>query len=308
MAAFFAAGAAASIVWAIHYYLTFKSEHKKAHETLNDWMYQGVEKTSWSDSLSDKIDSTSWAEKMRPKLEQASLDMKPSEYGSILFGAAIVLFIMLKMMAGIESILIVTALTTSLVPLGGKFFLKSRRHIYAQRMDNQLSEACRLLSSAARAGLSIPQGLQLVVSEMPAPIKTELGRVVREVELGRDMEESLQDLLKRVDTRDVQVFVNALIIQRRAGGDLAKVMSEMANTMEERKIIQQTIRAVTAQARSSAYALPMISLLIAFMMSNMIDGFWDLMLTIPGMILLTIFVALQILGVILVRKFSNIRV
>jgi tight adherence protein B len=308
MAVLLAAGAAASAVWAIYYYLTFNSERKQAHEKLNDWMYQGIEKSSWSDSLSDKIDGTMWAAKTKPKLEQASLEMKPSEYGSILFLAALILFIVLKMMVGMQSTLLALSLSIGLVPLGSKLFLKSRQHIYAQRMDNQLSEVCRLLSSAARAGLSIPQGLQLVVQEMPAPVKTELGRVVREVELGRDMEEALRELLERVNTRDMQVFVNALIIQRRAGGDLAKVMSEMAATMEERKIIHQTIRAVTAQARTSAYALPLISLLIAFMLSKMIDGFWDLFATIPGVILLAIFIALQALGVFLVRKFSNIRV
>ncbi|MGF7089320.1 tight adherence protein B [Kroppenstedtia sanguinis] len=308
MGALLAAGAAVSAVWAIYYYLTLNSERKKAHEMLNEWMYQGVEKSSWSDSLSDKIDGTSWAKKVKPKLERASLEMKPSEYGSLLFGAAIILFIVLKMAAGIDSVLLTLILTVGLVPVGSKLFLKSRQNIYAQRMDNQLSEACRLLSSAARAGLSVPQGLQLVVNEMPAPIQTELGRVVREMELGRDMEEALQDLLQRINTRDMQVFINALIIQRRAGGDLAKVMSEMAATMEERKIIHQTIRAVTAQARTSAYALPMISLLIAFMLSKMIDGFWDLFTTLPGMILLAIFCALQVLGVVLVRKFSNIRV
>ena len=51
----------------------------------------------------------------------------------------------------------------------------------------------------------------------------------------------------------------------------------------------------------------MISLLITFMLSKMIDGFWDLFTTLPGMILLAIFCALQVLGVVLVRKFSNIR-
>ncbi|WP_169713792.1 type II secretion system F family protein [Paludifilum halophilum] len=308
MAALLAAGAAASMVWTLYYYLEFNNERKKTHEKLNDWMYQGVEKTSWSDSLSDKIDNTSWAKKMRPRLGQASLDMKPSEYGSILFLAVVLLFIVLKIFAGIESTLISGVLSLVLVPLGSHLFLRSRKHIYAQRVDNQLSETCRLLSSAARAGLSIPQGLRLVVQEMPSPIKNELGRVVREIELGRDLEGALNDFLDRLNTKDVKVFVNALIIQRRAGGDLAKVMNEMAATMEERKIIHQTISAVTAQARTSAYALPMISLLIALMLSKMIEGFYDLFTSIPGMIVLLLFVSLQALGVVLVRKFSNIKV
>lgn len=308
MAPLLVAGAVASLVWAAYYYVVFNDQRKTAHDKLNDWMYQGVEKTSWSDSLSDKIDGTDWAKKIRPRLERASLNMKPSEYGSILFLGVVILFIVLHVMVGIGSMVLSAIITIALIPLASKLFLRSRQHVYAQRMDNQISEVCRLLSSAARAGLSIPQGLRLVVQEMPAPAKQELGHVVQELELGRDLEGALNDLLERIPTKDMKVFINALIIQRRAGGDLAKVMSQMAATMEERKIIQQTIRAVTAQAKTSAYALPIISLLIAFMLSKMIDGFYDLFTTLPGMILLALFIGMQVLGIVLVRKFASIRV
>jgi tight adherence protein B len=78
--------------------------------------------------------------------------------------------------------------------------------------------------------------------------------------------------------------------------------------MEERKIISQIIRSVTAQARYSAYMLPVISIFIVFMMSRMIEGFFDLFTTFFGMIIAGIFVVLQIIGVLLVRKISNIEV
>src|SRR5690606_9285570 len=112
---------------------------------------------------------------------------------------------------------------------------------------------CRLLSSAARAGLSIPQGLELAVKELPAPIRNELGVVVQELQLGRHLEGALQKLLKRVHSQDLNVFVNALIIQQRSGGDLARVMAQMASTMEERKIISHIIRSFTPPSRYSAY-------------------------------------------------------
>ncbi|SFS85979.1 type II secretion system F family protein [Marininema halotolerans] len=308
MSALLIAGAAASAIWALHYYLLLSNDRKKAHDKLNDWMYQGIEKTSWSDSVADRIDGTEWAKKMRIKLDQASLDYKPSDYSAYLFLGLIVVTLVMNLMVGIQSIILCIIIASVVIYFASSIFLKSRKHIYAQRLDNQLSEACRLLSSAARAGLSIPQGLQLVVQEMSAPIKNELGQVVREVELGRDLEDSVRDLYKRVETKDVQVFINALIIQRRAGGDLAKVMSEMASTMEERKIIHQTIRALTAQARASAYALPAMSILIAFMLSKMVDNFWGIMSNLPGIIILTIFALMQVLGVFLVKKISQIRV
>jgi len=114
--------------------------------------------------------------------------------------------------------------------------------------------------------------------------------------------------LKRVYSQDLHVFVNALIIQQRSGGDLARVMAQMANTMEERKIISQIIRSVTAQSRYSAYLLPVISVFIVFLMSRMIEGFFDLFTTFFGMIIAGVFIVLQIIGVLLVRKISKIEI
>src|SRR5690606_21608129 len=91
------------------------------------------------------------------------------------------------------------------VPIGSHFFLRSRRFVYVSRLNGQLSEACRLLSSAARAGLSIMQGLELVVEEMPNPIRKELGTVVQEVRLGRSLESALKDFIKRFESsRDLR--------------------------------------------------------------------------------------------------------
>ncbi|SEN63194.1 type II secretion system F family protein [Lihuaxuella thermophila] len=295
------------VIWALYYYLLMKNIQKANNERIAKWVNRGVGEVRWSDSLADKIDQTSWAQKIQPQIEQASLNLRPSEYGSILFLAAIVLYFAFSLGLGVPA-LYSFILALLLTPLGSKLFLKSRKHIYANRLDAQLSEACRLLSSAARAGLSIQQGLELVVREMPPPVKNELGMVVREVQLGRDLESALKELLERVNSRDIQVFVNALIIQRRAGGDLGRVMSEMAITMEERKIIQQTVKAVTAQARYSAYALPLISIFVVFMLSKLIDGFFDLFKSTIGIIIIAVFVIMQVVGIILVRQIANIKV
>ena len=304
-----AAGSAFCFVWALYYALSIKNRRDEANEHIQSWFEeQGVKKESWSDSLSRKMNESQWGNRIRPKLENASLDIEPADYGAILFFAGMIILLALRL--GMNApwwISIVIAIVA--VPIGSHFFLRSRRFVYVSRLNGQLSEACRLLSSAARAGLSIMQGLELVVEEMPNPIRKELGTVVQEVRLGRSLESALKDFIKRFESsRDLRVFANALIIQRRAGGDLARVMSQMANTMEERKIIHQTIQSVTAQARYSAYALPIVSILIVFMMSRLIDGFCALFTTIPGIIILSIFVIMQVIGIIVVRKISDIKV
>ncbi|PTM54775.1 type II secretion system F family protein [Desmospora activa] len=291
------------MVW--FYILHYRLAKKQTFETMGG-LTSLVEEERWSDRLADKLDQQKWAKRLEPQLKRASLNIRPSEYGALLFAVGLFLLFLFSFL--LEAPLWVGLfITTMLIPIASKMFLASRKMIYINRINNQLSETCRLLSSAARAGLSISQGLELVIQELPSPIKDEVGIVVRETKLGRDLEHSLNDMLERVYSKDIQVFVNALIIQRRAGGDLATVLSEMANTMEERKIINKTIDASISQARYSAYLLPLISLLIVIMMSQMIEGFFDFFTSIYGLIVLVIFVGMQVLAFFLVKKIADIR-
>ncbi|MFD1408320.1 type II secretion system F family protein [Kroppenstedtia eburnea] len=306
MIAVFGGGAVFCFVLVLYFVLQYRREQKKIYEQMDQ--YTDIDSQErWSDRLADRLDETKWAERLGPKLKKASIKIRPSEYGAILVMIGVLLVFLLHL--GMDAPLWLSVLlSTLLIPFASKMFLGSRRFIYIHRVNNQLSEACRLLSSAARAGLSIPQGLELVVKEMPPPISDELGNVVRELQLGRDLELSLQDLLTRVNSRDIQVFVNALIIQRRAGGDLGRVLSEMASTMEERKIIHKTIHASISQARYSAYLLPVVSVLIVLMMSQMIDNFFNFFTSMMGMVILAIFLIMQIIGFLLIKKIADIKV
>lgn len=300
-------GAVFSSLLALQYLLKLISFKQKTQSMAEKLLKETQTTVHWSDSLADKMDELSWSKKIEPQLRRASIRLRPSEYGALLLVAAFVVYALFHY--GMDAPLWINLLAaTWLPPLGSKLFLKSRRFLYVQRIDKQLSEACRLLSSAARAGLSIPQGLELVVKELPSPIQDELGFVVKELQLGKDLELALRDLLERVNSRDLQVFVNALIIQKRAGGDVAKVLSQMASTMEERKIIHKTVDATVAQARYSAYLLPLVSLLIVFMLSRMMENFFEVFTHPIGFLILAIFVILQAVGFLLVRKIANIRV
>ncbi len=306
LSALLAGGSLFFAVWSLYFLLSMRRDRSKTRERLSRWIKRGSD-MRWSDSLVERLDQMAWAKKLQPKLERASVRLRPAEYGGIVFVGALLFGFFLSWFLEINQ-LICLIIGFSLAPVASNLFLLSRRHLYVSKIDDQLPEACRLLSSAARAGLSIPQGLELAVKELPAPIRNELGIVVQELKLGRHLEGALQELLKRVYSQDLHVFVNALIIQQRSGGDLARVMAQMASTMEERKIISQIIRSVTAQSRYSAYLLPVISVFIVFLMSRMIEGFFDLFTTFFGMIIAGVFIVLQIIGVLLVRKISKIEI
>jgi len=306
LAALLAGGSLFFAVWSLYFLISMRRDRSKTRERLSRWIKRGSD-MRWSDSLVERLDQMAWAKKLQPKLERASVRLRPAEYGGIVLVGGFLFGLLLSWFLEINQ-LICLVIGLSLAPVASNLFLLSRRHLYVSKIDDQLPEACRLLSSAARAGLSIPQGLELAVKELPDPIRKELEIVVQELQLGRHLEGALRELLNRVYSQDLHVFVNALIIQQRSGGDLARVMAQMASTMEERKIVSQIMRSVMAQSRYSAYMLPIVSMFVILVLSRMIDGFFDLFTSVFGMIIAGIFVVLQIIGILLVRKISNIQI
>ena len=65
--------------------------------------------------------------------------------------------------------------------------------------NKQLPDTITLLSNSLRAGSSFLQSIELVSRESPAPMGAEMGRVVREVNLGLSMEEALANLVRRIE-------------------------------------------------------------------------------------------------------------
>jgi tight adherence protein B len=82
----------------------------------------------------------------------------------------------------------------------------------------------------------------------------------------------------------------------------------MGATLDDRKMLQQEIRTMTAEQKYVAYLIPFIPIFLLFMMNKIVDGFLDPLFKPIGIILLLIFLAGTALTVFLVRKVTRIRV
>ena len=67
----------------------------------------------------------------------------------------------------------------------------------SEAAEDQLADAMVMFSSAIRAGLSIPQALELLAVECPAPIKQEFHQISGEYKLGKPLERTLEEAKDR---------------------------------------------------------------------------------------------------------------
>jgi Flp pilus assembly protein TadB len=116
----------------------------------------------------------------------------------------------------------------------------------------QLPEALHVISSALAAGASLNQALGHASREVVGPLKAELTRVVEDVEVGKTLEEGLEDLKRRVPLPEFDMIIASLLIQQRSGGNLAALLNETAELLKEDQRLRREMEVLTSQARASA--------------------------------------------------------
>ncbi|WP_157998064.1 type II secretion system F family protein [Ornithinibacillus scapharcae] len=183
-----------------------------------------------------------------------------------------------------------------------------RKNAYEKRFNEQLSEVCRILGNAAKSGLTINQGIDIVGRELSAPAGEEFKRLSNELKLGVSLELALRSVQKRNKSRDFNLFIATLLIQKKTGGNLAKTLETMANTFEARKVLAQTIKTMTSEQRYISFIVPAMPIILLLLMNNVIDGFIEPLWSGFGLIILIIFLSAITIAFLLIRKITDIKV
>jgi len=116
-------------------------------------------------------------------------------------------------------------------------------------IEEQLVDALEMMGNALKSGLTLPQAFELIVREFPAPISQEFNLVLSEYRLGKDFNEALSRMSKRLNSLVVEVLVTGVAITKRCGGDLTEIFGNIAQTIRDQARINGKLQAATAQGR-----------------------------------------------------------
>ncbi len=189
------------------------------------------------------------------------------------------------------------------------FYIKLKKKRRIEKFQAQLPEALDLIARSLRAGHAFSGGLKMVSDEMRDPIGTEFTRTLNEINFGVGVPEALKNLANRVDCEDLKFFVISVIMQRETGGNLAEILENLSYLIRERFKLYGHIRVLSSQARLSAYILVALPIVMAFVISFLRPGYFDVFFTDPmGTNLLIFAFFLMILGILAMKKMIKIRV
>ncbi|MBK5229946.1 MAG: type II secretion system F family protein [Thermoleophilia bacterium] len=140
--------------------------------------------------------------------------------------------------------------------------IRARQARYARRVDDGAADLALALASALAAGHSVRGALLVAGRALPQPIAGELSRAAVDLTLGLTIEDTLAGLRGRTASRRLESLAGAIELHRRSGGDLARLMRELAAAFRARDGALRDARAATAQARFTALlvgAIPLVA-------------------------------------------------
>ncbi|TME16616.1 MAG: secretion system protein [Chloroflexi bacterium] len=197
------------------------------------------------------------------QLSRADLRLRTSEFLGIRLGSALLLALVGVIRFGIGWQMLVTGAFGWFIP---RFYLRFRRRRRLKAFNDQLGDTLILMSNALKTGYSLAQAIDVVANKASPPISKEFDRVVKEVNLGANIEDSLTRLVRRTESSDLDMVVTAVAINRKIGGNLSEILENIAETIRERVRIKGEMSTLTAQARGSGYMITGLPIVLGIFM------------------------------------------
>jgi tight adherence protein B len=238
-------------------------------------------------------------------LVRAAVPLRTVElfYGMIALG---VLLALVGVGTGSAAWVILVLLAVGLVAPYFILRIKASRRLRA--FEDQLPAALNMLAGSLKAGHSFRQAMQALVEEGGPPLDTEFNRVLTEARLGRSMEAALDDMGRRIDSKELDFVLHAVIIQRQVGGSLAGLLELVAETLTQRQQFRAKVRSLTASGRLSATILVLLPFFVALLVTLVSPGYLDpLFQTRTGVTLVSGELVMLVIGALILRRIVSVK-
>lgn len=190
-----------------------------------------------------------------------------------------------------------------------KLWVNSKRAGRIKAFNDALPDMIITIVGSLRAGYSFVQAMKTVSEESEAPVKDEVIIFLKETSYGVTMEDALNNLKARMPSNDLDLMVQAILIQRQVGGNLSMILEVIEKTIRERNEIDRHVRALTAQGKLSGIVVGLLPVIIFVVLLLMNPEYMAPMTkSTLGLIILGVGVVMEIIGFIFMNKLAKIEV
>lgn len=246
-----------------------------------------------SENMTKRLSRMSYGEKLERQLIASDSKLSVGEFVVIRLAVALWAFVLGWFISQQPVAGLLLAVIGWIAP---GMWLRSKQTRRAKAFAGQLPDMLTMLTGSLRAGYGLLYAITIIEKEMPEPIASEFGKVLKETALGYTLNDAMDHLVERVQNDDLQLIVTAIHIQNEVGGSLAEVLDTISRTIRERIQLKGQIQAMTSQQKitgSVLTGLPILLGIVLFLMNpefmmGMFQPGWVLLMPATAIIMIII--------------------
>ena len=151
-----------------------------------------------------------------------------------------------------------------------RWYVANKRKRRFNAFLTELPNGVDIIVRGVKAGLPLGDCIKVVAKEAREPVASEFRKITETQVMGISLADAVAKLPERVPVAEANFFAIVVAIQQKAGGGLAEALNNLSRVLRGRKALKAKIKALSAEAKSSAgiiAALPLAVGGIMFMIS-----------------------------------------
>lgn len=187
--------------------------------------------------------------------------------------------------------------------------ISSKKKNRIKEFDAQLTEAIVIISNSLKAGYSFLQAIAVVSEQIKEPLGKEFKRLLKEMSLGLDEKQAFLNLQNRIDSEDLNLLINAILIQKDIGGNLSEILDNISETIRERQKIKNELKTLTAQGKLTGMIISMLPVFLGGVIYIFNKEYIMLLFTTKiGIGMLVFSLVSELMGLFFIKKVISIEI
>lgn len=224
-------------------------------------------------------------QKMRGRLLRTGRHISLGQYLTFCGILAVLAAGVLKLMVGIPFIacLLVGVVIGVGIPHLVIGILGGRRR---NKFNALFPEGIDLIVRGLKSGLPVSESIRVVGQEISDPVGVEFREISDQIKFGKTLTDAMWSVAPRIDTPEFRFFIISLSIQQETGGNLAETLENLSTVLRKRKTLKLKIKALSSEAKASAYIIGSLPFLMFGILLMMNYGYASTLYTDPRGIIL----------------------
>jgi tight adherence protein B len=186
------------------------------------------------------------------------------------------------------------------------FYVNFKRKRRLRKFSNEFPNAVDVIVRGVKAGLPLIDCLKVIAREATEPVRSEFQEIVEDQTLGMPLPDAVSRLPERIPLSEANFFAIVVAIQSRTGGSLSEALTNLSKVLRDRKKMGHKIRAMSAEAKSSAGIIGSLPIIVAVLVWFTSPEYIALLFTtFVGNVVLSCCAFWMFLGIMVMRKMIN---